>query len=245
MVVVEQENKMDKFEMPDYDKYSEFTEEMGKKMEDAERLGLKDFSKVTALSGFTMQGIGMFYPAHVNENDETEPNTRNDRYHVASADLIETMQWVTKHLWQNRMKDFATGTVLFAANMLVEIGDGQHKELVAKSLDNFKKEFPDEAEPNDFVQASYILLSILEMLLDDKNKAPFQKMYEQVLNHEEPELITIGDIRTVSSIIQGGYTSDTITKEEALDGMSNTVTDKDIEKFLQQITKNNKKQEEE
>jgi len=135
--------------------------------------------------------------------------------------------------------------VLFAANMLVEIGDGQHKELVAKSLDNFKKEFPDEAEPNDFVQASYILLSILEMLLDDKNKAPFQKMYEQVLNHEEPELITIGDIRTVSSIIQGGYTSDTITKEEALDGMSNTVTDKDIEKFLQQITKNNKKQEEE
>ena len=79
------------------------------------------------------------------------------------------------------------------------------------------------------------------MLLDDKNKAPFQKMYEQVLNHEEPELITIGDIRTVSSSYRC-YTSDTITKEEALDGMSNTVTDKDIEKFLQQITKNNKKE---
>ena len=60
--------------------------------------------------------------------------------------------------------------------------------------------------------------------------------------HEEPELITIGDIRTVSAIY--GYTSDTITKE-ALDGMGNTVTDKDIEKFLQQISKNNKKEEEE
>ena len=74
---------------------------------------------------------------------------------------------------------------------------------------------------------------------------PFQKMYEQVINHEEPELITIGDIRTVSSIIQGGYTSDTITKEEALEGMSGKVTDKDIAKFLQEITKNNKKEEEE
>ena len=39
------------------------------------------------------------------------------------------------------MKDFATGTVLFAANMLVEIGDGQHKELVAKVLITLRKSF--------------------------------------------------------------------------------------------------------
>ena len=57
----------------------------------------------------------------------TKPSRRNDRYHVASADLIETMKWVTKHLWQNRMKDFATGVMLFASNMIAEMSDGQHK----------------------------------------------------------------------------------------------------------------------
>jgi len=41
----------------------------------------------------------------------------------------------------------------------------------------------------------------------------------------------------VSSIIQGGYTSDTISKEEVLEGMKQKVTDKDIEKFLNEVMK--------
>jgi hypothetical protein len=232
----------EKFEMPSEDKYNEFAEQMVEKVENAERLGLKDFSKLTALTQLEMQGIGMFYPAEVDEDGNTKPSRRNGKYHIASSDTIETMKWVEKHLWQNRMKDFATGVMLFASNMIAEMSEGEHSDVLMQSKKLFKQEFPNDKEPSDFMLASYVITLVLEMILE--NEKAFGKMYEQVTLHEETELVTIGDIRTVSAIIAGGYTSDTITKEEAIDSMGKKVTDKDIEKFLQEISKNAKSEEE-
>lgn len=232
----------DKFEMPSEDKYNEFAEQMQEKVEHAERLGLKDFSKLTALTQLEMQGIGMFYPAEIDEDGNTKANSRNGKYHIASSDVIETMKWVEKHLWQNRMKDYATGVMLFASNMIAEMSEGEHNEVLKQSKELFKAEFPDDKEPSDFMLASYVVQLVLEMILE--NEKAFGKMYEQVTIHEETELITIGDIRTVSAIVQGGYTSDTVTKEEALESLQKKVTDKDIEKFLQEISKNAKSEEE-
>ena len=231
-----------KFEMPSEDKYNEFAEQMVEKIENAERLGLKDFSKLTALTQLEMQGIGMFYPAEVDEDGNTKPSRRNGKYHIASSDTLETMKWVEKHLWQNRMKDFATGVMLFASNMIAEMSEGEHSDVLMQSKKLFKAEFPNDKEPSDFMLASYVIQLVLEMILE--NEKAFARMYEQVTIHEETELVTIGDIRTVSAIIAGGYTSDTITKEEAIDSMSKKVTDKDIEKFLQEISKNAKSEEE-
>ena len=232
----------EKFEMPSEDKYNEFAEQMVQKIENAERLGLKDFSKITALTQLEMQGIGMFYPAEVDEDGNTKPSRRNGKYHIASSDTLETMKWVEKHLWQNRMKDFATGVMLFASNMIAEMSEGEHSEVLKQSKQLFSAEFPNDKEPSDFMLASYVIQLVLEMILE--NEKAFGKMYEQVTIHEEPELVTIGDIRTVSAIIAGGYTSDTITKEEAIESMGKKVTDKDIEKFLQEISKNAKSEEE-
>jgi hypothetical protein len=232
----------EKFEMPSEDKYNEFAEQMVEKIENAERLGLKDFSKLTALTQLEMQGIGMFYPAEVDEDGNTKPSRRNGKYHIASSDTIETMKWVEKHLWQNRMKDFAAGVMLFASNMIAEMSEGEHSDVLMQSKKLFKQEFPNDKEPSDFMLASYVITLVLEMILE--NEKAFGKMYEQVTLHEETELVTIGDIRTVSAIIAGGYTSDTITKEEAIDSMGKKVTDKDIEKFLQEISKNAKSEEE-
>ena len=232
----------DKFEMPSEDKYNEFAEQMVQKIENAERLGLKDFSKLTALTQLEMQGIGMFYPAEVDEDGNTKPSRRNGKYHIASSDTIETMKWVEKHLWQNRMKDFATGVMLFASNMIAEMSEGEHSDVLIRSKELFKAEFPNDKEPSDFMLASYVIQLVLEMILE--NEKAFGKMYEQVTLHEEPELVAIGDIRTVSAIIAGGYTSDTITKEEAIDSMGKKVTDKDIERFLQEISKNAESEEE-
>jgi len=233
----------DKFEMPSEDKYNEFAEQMVEKIENAERLGLKDFSKLTALTQLEMQGIGMFYPAEVDEDGNTKPSRRNGKYHIASSDTIETMKWVEKHLWQNRMKDFATGVMLFASNMIAEMSEGEHNEVLMQSKQLFKAEFPNDKEPSDFMLASYVIQLVLEMILE--NEKAFGKMYKQVTTvHEEPELITIGDIRTVSAIVQGGYTSDTVTKEEAIESLQKTVTDKDIEKFLKEVTENEESEEE-
>lgn len=232
----------DKFEMPSEDKYNEFAEQMVQKIENAERLGLKDFSKLTALTQLEMQGIGMFYPAEVDEDGNTKPSRRNGKYHIASSDTIETMKWVEKHLWQNRMKDFATGVMLFASNMIAEMSEGEHSDVLIRSKELFKAEFPNDKEPSDFMLASYVIQLVLEMILE--NEKAFGKMYEQVTLHEEPELVAIGDIRTVSAIIAGGYTSDTITKEEAIDSMGKKVTDKDIERFLQEVSKNAESEEE-
>lgn len=232
----------DKFEMPSEDKYNEFAEQMVQKVENAERLGLKDFSKLTALTQLEMQGIGMFYPAEVDEDGNTKPSRRNGKYHIASSDTIETMKWVEKHLWQNRMKDFATGVMLFASNMIAEMSEGEHSDVLKRSKQLFKAEFPNDKEPSDFMLASYVVQLVLEMILE--NEKAFAKMYEQVTLHEETELVTIGDIRTVSAIIAGGYTSDTITKEEAIESMGKKVTDKDIERFLQEISKNAESEEE-
>lgn len=232
----------EKFEMPSEDKYNEFAEQMVEKVENAERLGLKDFSKLTALTQLEMQGIGMFYPAEVDEDGNTKPSKRNGKYHIASSDTIETMKWVEKHLWQNRMKDFAAGVMLFASNMIAEMSEGEHNEVLMQSKQLFKEEFPNDKEPSDFMLASYVIQLVLEMILG--NEKAFGKMYEQVTLHEETELVTIGDIRTVSAIIAGGYTSDTITKEEAIESMGKKVTDKDIERFLQELSKNAESEEE-
>jgi len=233
----------DKFEMPSEDKYNEFAEQMTEKIENAERLGLKDFSKLTALTQLEMQGIGMFYPAEVDEDGNTKPSRRNGKYHIASSDVIETMKWVEKHLWQNRMKDFATGVMLFASNMIAEMSEGEHSEVLMQSKQLFKAEFPNDKEPSDFMLASYVVQLVLEMILE--NEKAFGKMYKQVTTiHEEPELITIGDIRTVSAIVSGGYTSDTISKEEVLEGIKSKVTDKDIEKFLKEVSENAESEEE-
>ena len=140
------------------------------------------------------------------------------------------------------MKDFATGVMLFASNMIAEMSEGEHSDVLIRSKELFKAEFPNDKEPSDFMLASYVIQLVLEMILE--NEKAFGKMYEQVTLHEEPELVAIGDIRTVSAIIAGGYTSDTITKEEAIDSMTKKVTDKDIERFLQEVSKNAESEEE-
>ena len=232
----------DKFEMPSEDKYSEFAEQMSEKMEHARRLGLKDFSNLTALTDLEMQGIAIYYPADVDEDGNTRPNIRNGKYHIASSDAIETMKWVEKHLWQNRMKDLATGVMMFASEMILEMAEGEHNEVLQQSKAMYKAEFPDKEEPSDIVICSYVVKLVLEMILE--NKKAFGKLYQQVLVHEEPELLTIGDIRTVSAIVNGGYTSDTISKEEVLEGIKSKVTDKDIERFLKEVSKNAESEEE-
>ena len=227
---------------PDGDDFKEFSEQMQQQMENAERLGLEDFSRTFTMGKMKTQGIGFFYPALVDEDDNTKPNDRNGKYHMVADDVIDTMKWVERHLWQNRMRDFATGVMMFAANMLHEMARGDHEELLIQAKALYKKEFPDK-EPNDFELAAQTLYNILEML--NENPKAVSKIYRQVLMHEEPELITIGDPRTVSSIIQGGYTSDTISKEEVLKGMKQKISDKDIEKFLSEVMGDTPKNEEE
>ena len=48
----------------------------------------------------------------------------------------------------------------------------------------------------------------------------------------------------MSAIVNGGYTSDTISKEEVLEGIKSKVTDKDIERFLKEVSKNSESEEE-
>ena len=236
VVVVERKvmGNKDDFTMPSGDQYDEFKEGMEKLVNRAQELGLEDFTHKLALSSMKVQGIGMFYPGLVDENDNTEPSPKNGKYHLPANDVVKAMQWVEEHLWQNRMKDFATGVIMFAANLLMEMSSGEHTSLKADAISAYKEEHPNE-KPDDFAIASYTIVTCLELIMT--NQSAFRKMYEQVVEHEEPELITIGDPRTVSSIIQGGYTSDTISKEEVLEGMKQKVTDKDIEKFLNEVMK--------
>ena len=73
------------------------------------------------------------------------------------------------------------------------MGDGQHEDLVSQAKEQYKKAFPDK-EPNDFDLAAQTLFDVLEML--NQNPRAVTKIYQQVLRHEEPELLVIGDNRT-------------------------------------------------
>jgi hypothetical protein len=237
VVVVERKNNMsnmeDNFDIPDKEHYERFANELRDKLAEMKSLGLEDFSHLVTQGGVTISGIGLYYPAEVNDEGLTERNSKNGRYHMPTADSIEGMQWVTKHLWQNRMKDFALGCMMFAIKMLDEIIEGETDDTMIR--ESFAKDNPNVENPTQYQLAQQLMQDVIALIF--KSEKAFFAMYKQVLEHEEPELVVIGDPRTVSNIVSGGYTSEALNKEEVLRDMNKPITDTDIEKFLSEVMK--------
>lgn len=233
-------------DFPSPDEYEDFAKEIKTQMEQAEAMGLKDFSKLTVLNKLTTQGVAMYYPAvEDEETGDIVPNHMNGKYHIASMDTIDTITWIEKAIWQERIKDFTVGTVMFIMKELREankkIIEGNRSEMIDMAIASIKEANKTDDEPTMLEVAEWVCGNVLNFILEDKSA--FTRLYKQVLIHTEPSLIAVGDIRGIASIIEGGYTNG-VTKEEAVDMMNNSkLNDKDIENFFKEVL--SKKEEEE